>query len=340
MRLLLIPVLYLYVSLLIGFTFLVFPGINGNPYSMFPDMVFGRASRPFVYRALMPSAIRLAAAIISEPARQKIITKARHDPILSVAVPLLRWEWEYLPEYGIASVLVTGCFLGYAFLLRSLVLRFFACPDWISQVVPVIGMLIVPAFYRYYNYIYDPCTLLTFTAALSCLAAGRTGMWYLCLAFAAINKETSILLPGLFFLYNAGSMKRRSLALHLALQIALLAVVKALISYAYRGNPGSFLEFHLIDHTVAYLGHPGRLIGFLAFAALWAGLLAPGWRLSPRFLQKGLFVVLGPLVGMALVFGFVDETRGYYEAVPFLVLLMVPTIKVALGGGEKERDGE
>lgn len=329
----LIALLYLYLSMLVGIIFLAFPGINGNPIAKLVDMVYGRAARPFVYRTLLPSAIRLASTLVPEQARLWTARAAQEDPILSVAVPLLRWEWGYLPEYGIAAVLIWGCFFGYTFLLRNLASRFFPIPEWVANVVPIIGLLIVPAFFRYNNHIYDAGTLLSFTAALTCLVAGRTGWYYLCFTLASVNKETAILLPVIYILFHAGSMPKRRLALHAAGQVALWASVKAIVTFIYRGNPGSFVEFHLIDRTATYFRHPDRLLGFVAFVGLWTLLLIPGWRRAPRFLRLGLAATLVPLVALSLVFGFLDETRGYYEALPFLTLLLAPALADALGAG-------
>jgi hypothetical protein len=323
--------------MVVAFLFIVFPGINGNPIARFVDMVYGRAARPFVYRTLLPSTIRLAATLVPDWARQRLVQAAQGDRIFSVAVPLLRWEWQYLPEYAIAAALIWGCFLGYAFFMRNLARRFLPDPGWLANVVPVVGLLIVPAFFRYNNHIYDAGALVFFAAALACLAAGRTGWFYLCFALASANKETAILLAGVFILFHLPSMPKRRLALHAAGQVALWGSVKAIVTFIYRGNPGTLVEFHLIDRTATYLRDLDRLLGFVAFAGLWVLLLIPGWRRSAPFLRRGLVATLAPLVTLALVFGYVDETRMYLEALPLMTLILAPTLAEALGAGHGDQ---
>lgn len=52
------------------------------------------------------------------------------------------------------------------------------------------------------------------------------------------------------------------------------------------------------------------------------------------FLRRALFVVLGPLVLLGFVFGYVDEIRGYYEAYAIALLIAVPGVLTLLGAGE------
>ncbi len=182
-----------------------------------------------------------------------------------------------------------------------------------------------------------PGALVSFAAALACIAAGRTGWFYLCFTLASANKETAILLAGVFILYHARSMSRRRIVLHAAVQTTLWASIKSAVSVVFRGNPGSFVEFHLLDRTAAYLRHLDRLLGFVAFAGLWVLLLIPGWRRSDPFLRRGLAATLLPLVALALVFGYVDETRMYLEALPFMTLILAPALAEALGSGHGDR---
>ena len=66
-------------------------------------MVYGGASRPFLYRTLLPTTVRLTAALVPETARQHAILAAQGNFIL-----------------------------GFAFILRFLLRRFYAYPAWVA----------------------------------------------------------------------------------------------------------------------------------------------------------------------------------------------------------------
>src|SRR5262245_46933836 len=62
----------LVVAFLAAIVFSIFvqrPGINGYNRAMFPDMIYGRAYKPFVGRALAPATVRLIVTALPAPAK-------------------------------------------------------------------------------------------------------------------------------------------------------------------------------------------------------------------------------------------------------------------------------
>jgi hypothetical protein len=310
--------------------FLVSPGIVCF-YAMLPDMIDGCASKPFVYRMLLPKAVGIAAAVLPQHLRQYLIRAGREYWRLEIALERLGWHPEYLPEYLIYSILAYSCFLGLAYELQWLIKRFFRFPEAVAEIAPILGLLIVPTFFRYCNYIYDPATLFLFTAALLCIVTGKKQLYYLCFLLATFNKETSCLLIGIFFLWNMRRLPRRIIILHTSVQCFIWALLKAGISLLHHTAPGSLVEFHLIDNTFQLYRMPLRLTGFMIFTGFWSVLIAYGWKEKPPFLRHALFLCLTPLLVLSLFFGFVEETRCYYEAFPFLFLLFLPTFMGIIG---------
>jgi len=57
------PIYYLLTALIAGcvlIIFVIFPGINDDKPSMFGDMIYGKASKPYVYRVLLPATVRVS----------------------------------------------------------------------------------------------------------------------------------------------------------------------------------------------------------------------------------------------------------------------------------------
>jgi len=104
--------------------------------------------------------------------------------------------------------------------------------------------------------------------------------------------------------------------------------VKVALSFAFRDNPGAFVEFHLIDHNLAVLKSYS-----LSTSMFWLGvglLVFFRWSEKPEFLRRGIWIPVVLLV-FALFLGYIDELRGYYEALPVLLLLVAQNVAAVIG---------
>jgi hypothetical protein len=194
------------------FVFVVYPGFNGYDRAMFPDMVYGKAYKPFVYRTLLPSAVRAVAEVTPDAVKNRI------SPAVERRMHLLQIpesERGYAYEYFVALVLMYCCFVGLAYTLRHLTAWFYDYPAFVADLAPVGGLLVLPVFFKYYSYVYDPCTLLLFSLAVASIVARKRRLFYLLFVLATFNKETSILLSGLFFIYEYQVMRKSVLTGHL-----------------------------------------------------------------------------------------------------------------------------
>ncbi|MCK4403484.1 MAG: hypothetical protein KAW02_00210 [candidate division Zixibacteria bacterium] len=310
------------------FVFIIHPGINGYSRAMFPDMVYGKAYKPFVYRTLLPTTIRIVSEITPEYVKDRIKSAVQDCNPQRKRIRMMKalgWETEYIYEYLIALTIMFLCFLGFAFLLRYLIGLFYDFPSFIADIAPVGALLILPIFFKYYSYIYDPCTLFLFTLAVTFIAKKRTLPFYVVFFLATLNKETSILLAGVFFIRQFKVMRNSSLAKHLLFQMLIWIVVKASLTTIFKNNQGSFCEFHLI-YNLGLVSKPLELLYFVSVILIFSVLIRCRWTEKPIFLRHSLFVTMIPLMLLALFLGYIDELRVYYEALPFLFLLSLPTV--------------
>ena len=307
--------------LLVSIVFLVFitkPGINGYSRAMFKDMVYGQAYKPFVYRALLPTMVRLVTAALPS----NIHTAINHSDL-----HFGNWEQEFLAEYLVASILMCASLIGFGFAVKYLFNGLFQAPSWFVDAVSLAAIAGLPPFFKYYNYLYDFPTLFLFTLSLGFMARCKWREFLVLFLLACLNKETAILLTFLFVIYFFNRKNLVSHALFFQLlfyQLGLFFLIRAGIVWIFRNNPGSSLEFHLFDHNLALLHPPYSLLTLGAGLAL-SLLVFYKWNEKPSFLKSGIWILVLLFIA-TLFFGFLDELRDYYEVYPILLLLVSHSI--------------
>jgi len=314
------------------FAFVVRPGLEGNMRAVFQDLVYGKAHKPYVYRTLLPTTVRVIADVTPDAIKER----ANRFGEGRKRMALLRWNHDYLYEYLVASTLMFGCFLWLAYILRRLVRTFYPTyPPLVADLSPVLAFLALPLFFRYFSYIYDPATLLIFGLAIGVVYERRLALFYLLFVVAAFNKETAILLVGWFVVREAGHRSVGKIAIHVAAMVVIFAAIKTLLAIVFKENPGSFYEPHLLDHNLKLaFAQPLKFAGFAAVIVGTVLLLRDHWSTKNHFLRWAFGVTIVPLLASGIFFGFVDELRGYYEVFSLLFLLCLPSLGRLLGAEE------
>ncbi len=318
--------LYLFVSGLVLMIFVVHPGMNGYSAAMFDDMIYGEAHRPFVYRALVPSIVRFITDMTPESFETAFVNHKNNSVTLTRFAELSAIADEHVYEFYITIAILLFLFYGFAVILRRLIKEYYDFPKYVSEFAPIGALLILPLFFRYCNYIYDPATL--FLSALALLFISRRNhLWfYIIFILASINKETAILLSGLFFIKEYSTISRKSLISHLIVQLIIWAAIKIVINIVYLNNPGSITEFHLLDYNLQMIFRPLGLLYFAVIVFFFYRLIKYRWNEKPPYLRKSLFVILIPMIALAIILGYIDEFRQYYEVYPIIFLLILPSI--------------
>jgi hypothetical protein len=321
-------------SLVVLFVFLVRPGLTGHHRADFPELMGGTAHRPYVTRALIPLSVRTAVALTPAAVRDGVARSLRGREF----VDDVGWYDEYLYEFALTTAAMFFCLVLFAWVLRRLTETVYDLPRPVVNLAPVIALILLPLFFRYYSYPYDPATLFLFSAAILFMLQRRFFWVVFTVALASANKETSILLLPLYALHE-WMRERRIPFVRTAAVVLVWIVLRATLMLLYRDNPGSLVENHFTEHTVWLLAKfPMAMRYTLVVVALFAIPVAHRWRDKPAFLRRGLAVTLLPLVLAGAVFGFLDELRGYYEAFPFLYLLALPAVMRWFGSDCRARE--
>jgi hypothetical protein len=330
-------------------TFLKDPGMNGYAGAQFDEMINGTASRPYVTRALVPNIVHWIVSALPEGARVNLneyVTKAVNKIPPDVREAINRTKnpgtnrqsnfqtlwWDILGMYLIACVLLFAFLLGFHFAVRYLFQSFFSGPRWFSDAVGLGAIAVLPAFFVYYNYIYDLPTLFFITLLLALMARRKWIPYLAVFPLACWNKETTILVTMVFALVYWGrwtEISRKNYGLLLLGQTLLYAAVRIPLTLVYRSNPGSVLEYHFVDHNLSRIFL--QLYSFTDLFVVLGALLVLGycWKEKPRFLKIALTMAI-PMLLIATFFGFLDEYRAFYELFPVIACLAAHTIGTIL----------
>jgi hypothetical protein len=305
--------------------FICRPGINGYSRAMFADMVYGTAWKPFVYRSLLPTTIRLITGVIPAEARARVSRSLGNTAAGENLWAILQWEQEYLVEYLIAAVLMYLCLWGFLWALRYLLLGVYDVSAGVQGVFILVALVGLTQFFRYYSYLYDLPNVFLFTLGLALMVRARWRPFLLVYLLACLNKETTILLTMVFVIhfFRPARLRRPLFGALLLGQLAMFAAVRVLLFAAFRDNPGSLVEFQVPHHNLDLLkAYP------VATVFGWGGLLLLlfyKWSEKPLFLRHSLWIVV-PLVVLTFFFGYMDELRDYYEAYPIVLLLALHSV--------------
>lgn len=296
-------------------------------------MVYGTADRPFVYRALAPVTVRLLSLATPEPIKQKICGAFRNVGRYSVLDQRNGLEDGYAVEYFYTLLILYLSIIAIAFTMRALIRAFYKTHMILADFLPVLLIVFLPVLHS--CFIYDYPNLLMFSLCFLLMYQNRWRLFYPVFILACFSKETSILLPFAFLLNNSELKKEKNYWKHLIVQVLIWLVVFLSLRFIYKGNAGQMLEFHLLDVNLGLLKYPMRFFKLdaillpqginIPFYGIITTMVFWGWKSKPRFLRKSIFIVV-PLIALALLFGVIDETRGYYEAMPIVFLLIIPTL--------------
>lgn len=302
-------------------------GINQHDRSRFLDMVEGKAYKPYVYRTLLPTTTRVVAALTPEQVANALAATVENNPFLRGAFARFRWETAAAYPYLVAGLLMLLSFMGFAHYTSRLSLRVCGIDETyrMRSLLAVAALLCLPPFFRYTAYPYDPPQLFLFTLALYLLASQRVLAFALAFGLCCLNKETAVLLILVFAFTSRKQMPRQRYLAVLFGLVAWYLLIRALLVYTFRSNPGSLVEFHLLDHNLRLLVSEWSFSDLVTCLVL-SGLVFARWREKPEFLKVSFLAVFVPLVVLSLFLGYLNEWRGYYEAYPLAFALAVDTV--------------
>lgn len=229
---------------------------HGDDRFSFQTMLDGNATRPFVYRQLIPRVANTADLLVPESIQDQIIRTVNIPKFYNSKIQLSEAD-EYAFRYRVVMLLNFG-----GLFLALILLRIFLLKCGYSRqaalFAPVLFILAFPYLETVGGYFYDCWEIVFFTAAVLLAWQGHWLALVVLSCAATLNKESFLfLIPTLFPFLCAHFSKKKSATLVLMAGGISLAT-NLLVKFAYSYNPGGMVEFNLQQHIRALLS-PGSL---------------------------------------------------------------------------------
>lgn len=330
-------VLIAVVAVSVTVIFVINPGINDDMHSKFEDMINGKAYKPFVYRTLLPTSVKIISQVIPGNIKKMLTKKVEESYLLSKIFNKLKWENRLAAEYFIATLLMYISLLGFAFAIRYLFNLFYISSKIYTNLFSVFALLALPPFFVYTSFLYDFPNLLLFTIGLILLKKQKWNIFIPFLIISTINKETTILLIAIFYFYYRDRLSKELFRNLILIQVLTYIAVKIVLYFIFRNNSGTFVEFHLIDHNLRLLKRYDLTIA-VAFLTSFIFIFYK-WKEKPSFLKVS-FSMIFPLLIFALFLGYIDELRGYYEVFPAAIILIYNSVARILDIRVQQRESD
>jgi hypothetical protein len=277
----------------------------------------GTAERPYVYRQLMPLLARSLSPVIPQALAE----------MLSSAPFPIRKTFEALSEGGYhraAAVVLTLIFfslVGFAYAQRYFLTTLGLTSSSEQLSLPLLAQVMILPFTIFFGYIYDLPQVLLLTLCLAFLLERRWPGYFIALALASLNKETTVLVIPVFIIYYWSRLPRRTFITLLLAQGGVYAVLRFVLLYLYRDNPGTPMLITLRMHYEQYVAYPPSVLITLVFFAPLIYLMLRGWKHKHPFLRAG-FVMFVMLLGLFFLAGMPVEFRVFLDALPVIAALI------------------
>lgn len=353
-RFLWVGLLYVLVSSAVLHAFMEKWGFRGDASFGLESLLDHTTYKPFVYRVLSPILIRQ----VSDAIPASVVDRLK--PFVLEESNLLEyrrdgesWGIEKAIHFHVAYGYLFLCLLVAMLMARRLV-RFAAdSSPLMEDLAPAITLLFLPLTFHLGGYLYDFPELAFIFGAVVCIFEKRFWLFYVVFVLAILNKESNVLLAGLFFAVLYRQISNKALIGHLSLQVVIGTLLLFAVRYHFRDVSGRGAEFHLFENLHFWFSpraYVGVLEGYAPLIPLPQGLnivtlflattiLYFGWRRASVNIRLLLVVSLVMNIPLMVVFGYLDEIRILSLSFPAFFLIACHAIPTIYAVGDRPRTG-
>jgi hypothetical protein len=328
-RRLALGVLYIFLVSVVAILFITDTDIlstdYGNPRATVEHLIEGTAHKPFVYRTLLPSAVRFISMVTPRKAIEMLKFHASNSSLVQIFLRDLHVPERYLYESLWIFGLIYASLFGYAismfYLARLLLSDTTPIAAHLSSIMAIVA--IPPFFAGGWGYIYDLPVLFLITASLYFLARAQWLAYFTWFGLACLNKETAILLLFVFAANFYDRLTMRRFFVLAVMHLIIFSTIKLALTWIYLDNPGHMMEYYLLRNLKHYFS-PYTYADFFVSLSIFF-VLTYGWTYKSLFLKRSLWMI-PPLCVSYLMGGWPGEYRVFYEILPILTLLFSDSV--------------
>jgi hypothetical protein len=286
----------------------------------FPAMLDGTAMRPSAYRVLIPSLAEAGAGLLP----LKLVDQFRNAQVGRILAETFQQlsGGKYFGQAICALALIFFSVFGFILVEKQLLRDLGYSTQEQSFFSMSLAILTLP-FSMHFAYVYDLPQVFLFSLSTLFLYRGSWPAYLAFLTISLLNKETSAFLIIVFALYYYQRLSRRDFAMLLVLQLGIFAVIRTIITYVFRDNPGVPIYWSMRHHLEQYTNYPSTFIFTLFFLGGILFLMVKDWKEKPVFLQYTsllffLVLILFFFAGMPM------EFRVFLDILPVFGILLFP----------------
>ncbi|MDE2581213.1 MAG: hypothetical protein KGL52_06240 [Rhodospirillales bacterium] len=301
-----------------------------DPHDSIRRFLAGTQSRPFAYRVFTPGLIAIAQHWLHVPA-----LALRAPAFLARKVPAICARYGAGKESScgnIVSYFVVGWWLYLGFLLTMFAMarRLFSGSIVLGAATVYLAFAVENAIIlRGLSHTYDWGTLLFGALFLWCLLAERPILFCLVMPLACLNKETAVLYTLPFLLANLPRLRPARTLFYVAAQIATFVVIYGGERLYFAGNPGTWMEIHLMGQIYLFSEH----INLALLFGLLVAIVLAFYRFPDKHpVLRAACIMIPPWAVLFLIGAVPREIRDTFEILPLLVLMTMQSLVALIAG--------
>jgi hypothetical protein len=286
-------------------------------------MIDGTASKPFVYRMLVPALLRVINHITPQVFSEFISEE------------LTKFFPSFTEYYHISSdiayigfcsaVIITLSLFYYSMILYLGALNIVSLSKRQAIIAPLLGLLMLHPFFDS-GYIYDMPQLALSAACLYFISQQKWILYFAFFILLCLNKETSVIIIFAYVCNYYDKHKFMRLSYFTVLQLLIYIVIRLCIMKFYSHNSGDIVQVYITDQSKSLIN--GFSYENFVLTILFTFMLSYAWLRKPSFLRRSLILVV-PLLILFFVGGFPGEYRVFYEVLYIITLLTSHSIVTA-----------
>jgi hypothetical protein len=288
--------------------------------SSFQRILDGTAPRPYVFRVLIPSLAKIGTKFTPNWVAHSLQNVPK-DTMPGRVIHGLSKGTHY--REALHALFLGFLSLAGFILAEKKLLHILGYPVEQQYVLPFFLAVLVPMLSVHFAYVYDLPQMFLFAVSSILLYQRRWGLYFILLAIATLNKETSLLLILIYAAYYFRQLPLRKYIVLLASQLALFGGIQGTIRYIYRDNPGNTMYWTFPYHMDQYAAYPVTFSITAIIFGMFIYLIFKDWTNKPAFLRYASIAFFITLI-LFFVGGMPMEFRIFLDILPIFGIMLFP----------------